>query len=82
MTVFQFAGILHKDTPVEIISELYHNLTGVYMSKDDFSDELLDKEIDEVFACNKYEEDWDMGFQMFDPILCVVLKGVEEDNNG
>ena len=82
MTVFQLTGILHKDTTVEIISELYHNLAGVYMSKEDFSDELLDKEIDEVFACNKYEEDWGMGFQMFDPILCVVLKGVEEDKNG
>lgn len=77
MTVREQLEVIYEDTPLDIIWE-GHGGEHVYSSKKEVPEYKLDKEIDEIMACNEYEDAEVCGIPLFQPILCIVLKGDED----
>lgn len=81
LTLKQLLEGVHDGEPLEIISEQYHEYAWLYHDKNDINEGAMDKEVTDIFAANRYDDDggWELG--LFEPILCVVLGKEEEDDS-
>ncbi len=74
MKLKELEPLLIKEVPIEIVHDGYED-AGVYSSVDYISESLMNGEVIEVYAVNRYEDEYDCGLDMFEPILCVAIKG-------
>ena len=78
MNLRELKPLLVEDDPIDIIHEGYDD-AGIYLSREDIPESLLDGEVIEIFACNRYEDECCCDVPMFQPVQCIVIKGCEED---